>query len=967
MNRGDEVQARRRKGKSAISMADKAVEQKRREGLLMKKRIVSFVLALLMIVSCFPVKTVKAATSVTYNAEAALSYAKSHWNDGKGLCAEFVADCLRAGGLSVPSGTVWTHEIVELLVDSYGFKRTPLIGTSGPKGNWNSFFVSDNIGKISPGDIICYVPLGEQETNRNPKHVVIAGTLSGNRITCYGHNPAWNNIAIDQYSDNEDWTKSGSYSCFVINLSGASGGAHATPSASMTASEYLALPSVTVTPLSCSATPKNGGSIQAWKLPWTNTNNGVQDASLKLTTVSGTFKIKNKVVNHTGNVWYEYETGTGTRGFVYGNDITLLPYAVGADVTNKGTDTAKLVVTWKNPGGIKLVKGGFILKNSSGNTLKTVTENVPQSYQTALDLPCSYEMKTEYKYPLQPNTTYTYTMFVIDSNNKQYEVTGTFTTNAIPVTGVSVSPASSSVQVGKTVQLTASIAPSNASDKGVTWKSSNTAVATVSSSGVVTAKGIGTATITATATDGSGKSGSATITVTCNHSSTVTLPAVAPTCTATGLTEGKKCSTCGTVTVAQTVVPAKGHTEVIDKAVAATCTEPGLTEGKHCSACGTVLVAQTKTAALGHSYSYSVTKTPTTSATGTLTGTCSGCSGTTTVTLPKLNTTDYTYNVTKEPSYTAAGTGRYTWNTTTYGTFYFDVTLEKLTATLEKIEVASKPTKTVYKIGESLDTTGLTLKATYSDGSTKTITSGFTTSEFDSSTAGEKTVTVTYEGKSANFTVTVEETEEADPNAAQIVVEGKTVSSGSTVTLEVEIANNPGFSYLKLAAVYDSTVFEFVGAANGTVSNEDFEVSGKNMLWSTDADAESDGLLVTLTFNVKENAEEGEYAVGVRLIECFNGDEEEVSLTVTNGTVKITDIIYGDVNGDGKVDGRDMIRLKKYLANYDDETGISTVEIFGGADCNGDNKVDGRDLIRLKKYLANYDDETGSSTVILGP
>ena len=149
----------------------------------MRKRIVSFVLAFLLMVSCLPAKQVKAAATVTYNAEAALNYAKSHYNDGKGLCAEFVADCLRAGGLSVPSGTVWTHEIVALLVDTYGFKRTPLIGTSGPKGNWNSFFVSDNIGKISPGDIICYVPLGEQETNRNPIHVVIAGSLSGSRIT----------------------------------------------------------------------------------------------------------------------------------------------------------------------------------------------------------------------------------------------------------------------------------------------------------------------------------------------------------------------------------------------------------------------------------------------------------------------------------------------------------------------------------------------------------------------------------------------------------------------------------------------------------------------------------------------------------------------------------------------------------------------------------------------------------------
>ena len=78
--------------------------------------------------------------------------------------------------------------------------------------------------------------------------------------------------------------------------------------------------------------------------------------------------------------------------------------------------------------------------------------------------------------------------------------------------------------------------------------------------------------------------------------------AVAATCTTAGLTEGKHCSVCNTVLVAQTEVAALGHTEVVDAAVAATCTTAGLTEGKHCSVCNTVTVAQTEVAALGHAY-----------------------------------------------------------------------------------------------------------------------------------------------------------------------------------------------------------------------------------------------------------------------------------------------------------------------------------------------------------------------------
>lgn len=108
----------------------------------------------------------------------------------------------------------------------------------------------------------------------------------------------------------------------------------------------------------------------------------------------------------------------------------------------------------------------------------------------------------------------------------------------------------------------------------------------------------------------------------CEHTTTETIPAVAPTCSATGLTEGTKCSTCGTVLVAQTEVAKLAHTEVVDAAVAPTCTATGLTEGKHCSVCNEVLIAQQTVPALGHSYSSSVTTAPTCTTAGERTYTC---------------------------------------------------------------------------------------------------------------------------------------------------------------------------------------------------------------------------------------------------------------------------------------------------------------------------------------------------------
>ena len=101
---------------------------------------------------------------------------------------------------------------------------------------------------------------------------------------------------------------------------------------------------------------------------------------------------------------------------------------------------------------------------------------------------------------------------------------------------------------------------------------------------------------------------------------------VAPTCTEEGsLKYTCERENCGEIKTQ--VLSAVGHTEEEIPAVASTCTETGLTAGVKCSVCGEVLVAQIKVDALGHSYETEETE-PTCTEDGYTTYTCSRCEDT---------------------------------------------------------------------------------------------------------------------------------------------------------------------------------------------------------------------------------------------------------------------------------------------------------------------------------------------------
>lgn len=83
-----------------------------------------------------------------------------------------------------------------------------------------------------------------------------------------------------------------------------------------------------------------------------------------------------------------------------------------------------------------------------------------------------------------------------------YTATCNVTVSKVPVNAISLNATNKDININETFQLVATVSPTNATTKDVTWVSNNPNIAEVSSSGLVTGKSVGTTTITATTTDG---------------------------------------------------------------------------------------------------------------------------------------------------------------------------------------------------------------------------------------------------------------------------------------------------------------------------------------------------------------------------------------------------------------------------------------------------------------------------------
>ena len=188
---------------------------------------------------------------------------------------------------------------------------------------------------------------------------------------------------------------------------------------------------------------------------------------------------------------------------------------------------------------------------------------------------------------------------------------------------INLNSGSATIEAGTTKSLTATILPTNSTNKTIIWSTSDASIATVSG-GTVTGKKAGTVTITAKTTNG--LTANAQIKVVSGHTFGTWTTTKNATCTQVG-TKSRKCTVCGkteTQTIAKT-----GHKSVTDKAIPATCTTDGKTEGSHCSVCGAVIKAQDTIKATGHKFgNWTTTKSATCTESGTQIRKCETCGAT---------------------------------------------------------------------------------------------------------------------------------------------------------------------------------------------------------------------------------------------------------------------------------------------------------------------------------------------------
>ena len=283
----------------------------------------------------------------------------------------------------------------------------------------------------------------------------------------------------------------------------------------------------------------------------------------------------------------------------------------------------------------------------------------------------------------------------------------------------------------------------------------------------------------------------------------------------------------------------------------------------------------------------------------------------------------------------------------------FQVTVQAKTLTHITI---TYPEKLTYYVNEQFDPDGLTVTAHYDNGKAVELDEEeYVIDGFDSKTPGNKTLTVSYQGKTQVFSVSV--MERPTPEASYSVSSDRG-RAGDTVSVTVSVKRNPGIAGFRHTLQFDPTVLKFVSVEGAEVLqpgnlvvNEEQAGSGQiTLVWFNPTDIDADGELYTLTFEILEGAAEGASDVTLSFEDKDNQNAagEYVFFQVKSGGVEVVDYILGDLTGDKQLAMKDVLLLAQVVSGQDIEL---TEKQQLAADVNEDGEIDLSDVILLSQWL----------------
>lgn len=208
-----------------------------------------------------------------------------------------------------------------------------------------------------------------------------------------------------------------------------------------------------------------------------------------------------------------------------------------------------------------------------------------------------------------------------------------------------------------------------------------------------------------------------------------------------------------------------------------------------------------------------------------------------------------------------------------------------------------------------------------------------------------------------------------DRETPTVTVSSEKCRAGNTVDVTVSISNNTGFTNLGLEIIYDRAlkligVTENSGVGATFTGAETLDVYPYNIGFDSTDDVTYNGELVTLTFEVPEDAQPGDYCVNVDFYKGRDGnyidgesvnydaDDNPLDLCYEDGIVNVYNYIPGDINCDGAVTNKDGTALLRYLAGWT----LEDIDV-NALDTDGDGAVTNKDGTRLLRYLAGWDVE----------